>query len=146
LITPLREVYSRRRPHLTASEIPIMHKPILALAFLVPLAFLPLAGCYTTQKDHQINLFTGENMQKFSGTPDQVIAAASEVSKDMKWTVVNMQADKTTGHLTATTSTEKIIEFTAASIGDRVTELTVRIGTGDKKMSAEIFDKIRAKL
>ncbi len=123
-----------------------MHKSLIALAFLVPLAVLPLAGCYTTQKDHQINVFTGENMQKFSGTPDQVIAAASEVSKEMNWTVVTMQADKNGGHLTATTSTEKIIEFEAASAGDRVTELTVRIGTGDKKQSAEIFDKIRAKL
>jgi hypothetical protein len=123
-----------------------MQKSITALLFLVALMLTPLAGCFTTKDDTTHNLFTGEHSQLVSGTPDQVIAAAREVVHDMNYTEVSSSATKTTGHLAATTPTETTVEFDAEWSAERVTKLTVRVGTGDRNLSSQLIEKIRAKL
>ena len=118
----------------------------LVIAFVLSLSTAVLGGCYTTEKGVEENVITGQYTTTVSATADQAIAAAREVAQDMHYTEVSYNVTKTDGHLQATTSTETIVEFDSHSIGDRLSEISVRVGLGDQKLSRDLLEKIKAKL
>jgi len=122
-----------------------MHK-YLVIAFVLAISTATLGACYTTEKDVEENLFSGQYSTTVSATADQAIAAAREVSQDMHYTEVVYNVTKTDGHLSVTTSTETTIEFDSHTTGERLSRITVRVGTGDQKLSRELLEKIKAKL
>ena len=122
-----------------------MLKSTAAPLFLAALVLAPLAGCWTTQDNTTHDIF-GTHTQAVSGTPDQVIAAAREVVRDMGFTEVTSNATKTEGRLVATTPAEKTVEINAQSAGERVTDLSVRVGTGDRDLSYKIIEQVRSRL
>lgn len=108
-------------------------------------ALVPLAACGATGRpgiSRNINSY----VTTVSATPDQAIAAAREVAHDMQLTEVMYSASATEGKLIATNSTEKTFEFTTTREGDRVSELSVRVGNGERELSYTLIDKIKAKL
>jgi hypothetical protein len=82
-----------------------------------------------------------------SATPDQAIAAAREVAREMNLTEVIFTSTTLDGKLIATSADERTFEFTTASKGDRLSDLAIRVGsTGDKELSYQLIDKIKVKL
>ena len=122
-----------------------MHK-YLAITLALALSTAALGACYTTEKGVVENVITGQYTTTVSATADQAIAAAREVAQDMHYTEVSYNVTKTDGHLQVTTPTETIIEFDSHSTGERLSEITVRVGIGDQKLSRQLLDKIKAKL
>jgi hypothetical protein len=122
-----------------------MHKHTALIAFLVALVLVPLSGCWTTM-DSKTHTIFGTHSEVVSGTPDQVIAAAREVVREMKLTEVSSRSSKMDGQLLATTATEKTVEILAESKGERMTNLSVRVGTGDKDLSYQLIEQIKNRL
>ena len=122
-----------------------MHKH-LAISLALALSTAALGACYTTEKGVVENVINGTYTTTVSANADEAIAAAREVSRDMHYTEVMYNVTKTAGHLQVTTSTETIIEFDSESTGDRLSDITVRVGIGDRALSRELLEKIKAKL
>ncbi len=122
-----------------------MHK-YLAIPLFLALSTAALNGCYTTSNGVVENVINGTYTTTVSATADQAIAAAREVSQDMKYTEVVYNVTKAAGHLQVTTSTETIIEFDSTTTGDRLSEIKVRVGIGDRTLSRDLLNKIKAKL
>lgn len=108
-------------------------------------ALIPLAACGATGRPGISRNFNSY-VTTVSATPDQAIEAAREVAHEMQLTEVMYSATPTEGKLIATSLTEKTFEFTTTREGDRVTELSVRVGNGERELSYTLIDKIKIKL
>ncbi|MBL8858013.1 MAG: DUF3568 family protein [Planctomycetes bacterium] len=122
-----------------------MFKQVRFLALACALALSTAAGCHIDNKGVMHSFGTFSTL--VSATPDQAIAAAREVAKEMQLTEVVYTANSVEGKLIATSADERTYEFTTFAKGDRVTDLAVRVGTtGDKEKSFQIIDAIKVKL
>lgn len=122
-----------------------MQKLLALVALVGTLALSPLAGCYIGQDGVKRNFGTYSTL--VSATPDQAIAAAREVAREMNLTEVVFTSNASEGHLVATSPDERTYEFTTFGKGDRVTDLAIRVGTtGDKDKSYQLLDAIKGKL
>lgn len=111
----------------------------------VALALLPFAGCHIDAQGVKHSFGTYSTL--VSATPDQAIAAAREVAREMNLTEVVFTSNASEGKLIATSPDERTYEFTTFGKGDRVTDLAVRVGsTGDKDKSFQLLDAIKGKL
>lgn len=121
----------------------MFHKYAFALlAGIVALA--PLSGCNTGREG--ITKVFGTYTTRVSAPADQAIAAAREVFREMSLTEVSYTATVFDGRLIAQSATDKTFEVTTRKAGERMSELSVRVGTGDEKLTYEIIDKIKMKL
>lgn len=118
----------------------------LVLAGSAAVAIVPLAGCHDVPGHKGIRDNLGTYTVSVSAAPDTTIAAAREVVEDMKLRIVIFTSTKSDGKLVAQSSSDKTYTITTEAEGDRVSQLAVKIGNGEKDASLAIIDKIKAKL
>lgn len=88
----------------------------------------------------------GELKSVESASIDRVWAATLEASNEMGFTIVERDKDALTGRVKAV-GAQKDIYINIKSLGDRTTEIRIRIGVfGDETMSRRILDEIRDNL
>lgn len=107
-------------------------------------ALAPLTSCNTGRPG--ITKIFGTYNTIVSAPPDQAIAAAREVLREMSLTEVTFTSTVFDGRLVAQSATDKTFEITTRKAGERTSELSVRVGTGDQSLTYEIIDKIKHKL
>jgi hypothetical protein len=80
-------------------------------------------------------------------TPQKVVEATESVLKDTDIRVVSKDATGLDGSVVATTALDTKIQITIKRQDDKNSKISIRVGTfGDRELSEELFEKIKAKL
>jgi len=90
----------------------------------------------------------GDTEANLEGNPGQVVAAANAALKeDLKLALVSSSVTSLDGTVIARTADDTKVDVTIKSTGDKSSNVSVRIGTfGDQALSAQILEKIKARL
>lgn len=121
----------------------MFHKYALTL-LLGAVTLAPITACHSPTKG--VTNYFGTYTTMVSASADHTIAAARDVAREMNLTEITYKATPAEGELIAQNSTDKTFEIRTAKEGDRVCQLSVRVGTGDKELSYAIIEKIKMKL
>ena len=121
-----------------------MRTPMMALGALM-LSLALVVGCETSRMGVTNTAGTYDTTVK--GTTIETTEAATEVFKDMEFTIVESKSSDVDGMVTARTARDVLVKVTVTNEGEDLSNLSVRVGDfGDEAMSLMIIDKIKAEL
>ena len=115
-------------------------------AMLAVAAWLPLAGCKTSQAGVTNTLGTIKTVVE--STPDRVIEAAEEAANEMQLEILSSRKTTIDGRLECQTANEKRVLIRTETAGENVTRLSIKVGSGlgDEALSLRILNAIRENL
>jgi hypothetical protein len=81
------------------------------------------------------------------GTPETVVDATEGALKDTDIHVLSKDATGIDGSVVGRTALDTKVEITVKRQDEKTSKISIRVGTfGDKELSQQIYDKIKAKL
>ena len=81
------------------------------------------------------------------GNPEKVVEVSESVLKETDIHVVSKDATGIDGTIVGKTALDKKIQITVKRQDEKTSAISIRVGTfGDRELSQELFEKIRARL
>ena len=123
-----------------------MNKTMNRIMFVVlAVCVVWLTGCKTDQPG--VTNRAGTIKAALAANPASVTEAAKEVLDGLDLIIISSQSTAIDGRVIARTAQDVKVRIDSKSVGDKVSEVFIRVGTlGDKDLSLTILDKMKQEL
>lgn len=123
-----------------------MRKLLFVLVVAGSIAIL-MGGCTKSVEGSKYNYASGNLTAVLSANVEQSYDASLKALEELQLTPTEKAKDALGANITAKTSADKKISIALKRVNDMTTDITIGVGmTGDKHISADIYQKILANL